>query len=111
MVDNKGSTTASPVQAGTKPQDTPAPKLQYVDRSDCDEIFADQVTKISFDGQTLRLEFAITRMDDMKPNSQPTGRLIPNCRLVMPPRAAVDLMNRMQQVTAALIQAGYLKQN
>jgi len=103
MADNKPTASATPETA-------PAPKLQYIERVDLDEIFADTVSKISFDGQTLRMEFAVTRMDDMAPNKTPTGKLIPACRLVLSPRTAVDLMNRMQQITAALIQAGYLKQ-
>jgi hypothetical protein len=106
----EGTPAAATAATAAKAPEAATPKLQYFDRNDCDETFADQVTKISFDGQTLRLEFAVTRMDDIRPNIQPTGRVIPICRLVMPPRAAVDLMNRMQQITAGLIQAGYLKQ-
>ena len=117
MVDNKPTASAANPAATVAPaagkpaEAAPAPKLQYVDRIDCDEVFADTVSKISFDGQTLRMEFAVTRLDDVAPNTAPTGRLIPSVRLVVPPRTAVDLMNRMQQITAALIQAGYLKQS
>ena len=111
MADNKPTASAAkPAATATPAAAPPAPKLQYVDRLDCDEVFVDTVSKISFDGQTLRMEFAVTRLDDVAPNTPPTGRLIPSVRLVLPPRTAVDLMNRMQQITAALIQAGYLKQ-
>ena len=110
MADNKPTASAANPAAGKPADAPPAPKLQYVDRLDCEENFADTVSRISFDGQTLRMEFAVTRLDDVAPNTPSTGRLIPIVRLVLPPRTAVDLMNRMQQVTAALIQAGYLKQ-
>jgi len=73
------------------------------------ETFADSVTGLIFDGQTLRIEFGVTRFDDVKPNSQITGRRYPACRLVLPPVAAVDLINRMQQIAAALTQAGVVK--
>ncbi len=106
MADNKPTASVNPENAAAPP----APKLQYVDRIDCDEVFVDTVSKISFDGQTLRMEFAVTRLDDVVANKPPTGRLIPSVRLVLPPRTAVDLMNRMQQITAAMVQAGYLKQ-
>lgn len=86
-------------------------KLTYVDRGDCQEIFADTVTRISFDGQTLRMELGVTRLDDVKQGDQPTGRLLPAVRVVLPPAAAVDLMNRMQQIAAALTQSGYLKKS
>jgi hypothetical protein len=73
------------------------------------ETFADSVTGLIFDGQTLRIEFGVTRFDDVKPNAPITGRRYPACRLVLPPVAAVDLINRMQQIAAALTQAGVVK--
>ena len=72
------------------------------------ETFADSVTGLIFDGQTLRIEFGVTRFDDVKPNTPITGRRYPACRLVLPPVAAVDLINR-QQIAAALTQAGVVK--
>ena len=74
------------------------------------ETFADSITGLIFDGQTLRIEFGVTRFDDVKPNTAITGRRYPACRLVLPPAAAVDLINRMQQIAAALTQAGVVKQ-
>ncbi len=59
----------------------------------------------------LRIEFAVTRMDDVKPNAAMTSRRMPACRLMLPPAAALELINRMQQIAAALTQAGVLRQN
>jgi hypothetical protein len=87
-----------------------AATIRYVDRADVGETFADCVTGLIFDGQTLRIEFGVTRFDEMKPNAPITGRRYPACRLVLPPAAAVDLINRMQQIAAALTQAGVVKQ-
>ena len=86
-----------------------AASVRYVDRADMVETFADSVTGLIFDGQTLRIEFGVTRFDDVKPNAPITGRRYPACRLVLPPVAAVDLINRMQQIAAALTQAGVVK--
>src|SRR5215510_9182942 len=83
--------------------------FRYVDRPECEETFADAISALSFDGQTLRIEFAVSRLDESKPNTPMTGRRYPACRLVLPPGAAVDLMQKMQQVAQALVQAGYLK--
>ena len=83
--------------------------LRYVDRPECMETFADSIAHLSFDGQALRIEFAVTRMDDVKANAPMTGRRMPACRLVLPPAAAVELINRMQQIAAALTQAGVLR--
>ncbi len=73
------------------------------------ETFADFVNRIQFDGQTLRLEFCVSRMDDHVPPAAASGKRYPACRLVLSASAAVDLMNKMQQITAGLIKAGVLK--
>jgi len=86
-----------------------AAQLRYVDRPHITETFADSLTGLSYDGQTLRIEFAVTTLDEVKPNAPVTGRRFPACRLVLTPNAAVELINRMQQVAAALTQAGILK--
>jgi hypothetical protein len=105
----------SPGNGGAKAADTmpldqrQGAKFRYVDRPDCPETFADSITGLAFDGQTLRLEFAVTRVDEVKANTPVTGRRYPACRLVLPPSAAIDLINKMQQVASALTQAGLLK--
>ena len=85
-------------------------KYQYVDRPEIAETFADFVNRIQFDGQTLRFEFCVTRIEDQPAGAgAPTGTRYPACRLVLSAAAAVDLMNKMQQITASLIKAGVLK--
>ena len=69
------------------------------------------VQRIQFDGQTLRLEFCISRLEDQQPSAAPVGKRYPACRLVLSVGAGVDLINKMQQITANLIKAGVLKQN
>src|SRR5580698_2378321 len=100
-------TKASPPAAGQSERQAAA--LRYVDRPEIAETFADSITGLMFDGQTLRIEFGVTRLDELKPNTPLTGRRFPACRVVLPPAAAVDLINRMQQIAAALTQAGVVK--
>jgi hypothetical protein len=83
--------------------------IRYLDRADMAETFADSVTGLIFDGQTLRIEFGVTGFDNVKANAPITGRRYPACRLVLPPTAAVDPINRMMQIAAALRQAGVVK--
>ena len=83
-----------------------APTIRNFDRPDVAETFADSITSLVFDGQSLRIEFGVTRLDEVKPNTPITGRRYTACRLVLPPAAAVDLINRMQQIGTALTQAG-----
>ncbi|HYA04762.1 MAG TPA: hypothetical protein VEF90_02645 [Xanthobacteraceae bacterium] len=108
-----GPTKPAPVPAQAAPGAAPgkrqAATLRYVDRPDIAETFADSISSLVFDGQTLRIEFAVTRVDDVKPGAPITGRRSPACRLVLPPTAAIDLINRMQQIAAALTQAGVAK--
>jgi hypothetical protein len=101
--DAKGAASAS------KPPEAQTATIRYVDRPDCSETFADSINHVYFDGQSLRIEFGITRLDDVKPNTPVTGRRYPAQRMVLTPMAAVELINRMQQVGVALTQAGVLK--
>ena len=93
-------------QNPAKPQ---AAAIRYVDQPECRETFADSINSVFFDGQTMRIEFGITRMDEMKQGEQISGRRYPACRLVLPVSAAIDLINRMQQTANALQQAGLVK--
>jgi hypothetical protein len=104
MADKEPATEGGAAQ---RPQVT----LRYIDQPDLAETFADSIGNLSFDGQSLRIEFTVTRMDEHKQGTPMTGRRYPACRLVLPPGAAVELINRMQQVAAALTQAGVLRHN
>ena len=68
--------------ASTGSPERGAASIRYVDRADMVETFADSVTGLIFDGQTLRIEFGVTRFDDVKPNAPITGR-----RPAAPPKA------------------------
>jgi len=92
--------------AGAGAAQRPTATIRYIDRPDLAETFADSISGLVFDGQSLRVEFAVTRLDEVKPNTQITGRRYPACRIVLPPAAAVELINRMQQIGEALRQAG-----
>ena len=96
-------------QKSDKPSPTQA-TFRYIDRPELAETFADSINSLLFDGQSLRIEFGVSRVDEMKPNVPPTGRRYPACRLVLTPMAAIELINRMQQVGSALAQAGVVKQ-
>jgi len=102
---------SSPPPAATTTQRGQAASIRYVDRPEIAETFADSISGVTFDGQTLRIEFAVTRLDEIKPNTQLSGRRYPACRMVLPPAAAIDLINRMQQIAAALTQAGMVRQS
>jgi hypothetical protein len=68
-----------------------------------------QIVGVFFDDQSLRLDFGVSRLDERKSDAPLTARRYPVCCLVLPPAAAIDLINKMQQIAAALTQAGLVK--
>src|SRR5436190_18616083 len=107
----EGSIPESPASSAAAAGGTQQPaSFRYVDRPELEETFADSITGLFFDGQSLRIEFAVSRVDEIKPNTPITGRRYPACRLVLPPAAAVELINRMQQIGSALAKAGLVRQ-
>jgi hypothetical protein len=66
--------SAEPASAAG-PSDRQAATIRYIDRPDIEETFADSVSGLIFDGQSLRIEFAVTRLDEVKPNTPLTGPL------------------------------------
>jgi hypothetical protein len=103
------TTSAQPAPAAGAAPERRQASIRYIDHADMAETFADSITGLIFDGQTLRIEFGVTRFDEVKPDTPVTGRRYPACRLVLSPAAAVELINRMQQVAAALTQTGVAK--
>lgn len=73
-------------------------KTTYVDRADLPEIFADALN-LTFDGETLRLEFCIDRLDPacLPPAGSPELIRRPMARIVLPLSAATELMNKLNQ--------------
>jgi hypothetical protein len=83
----------------------PQPKLRYQDIPDLPETFADSIGQWIFDGQMLRIEFTVTRLDPAGAPEQPTGRRLPAARMVLTPVCAVELIRQCQQLMAALEKA------
>lgn len=84
-------------------------QARYVDLPELSETFADHLGMTTFDGQQLRIEFQVTRLDLPKPPNPPTGRRYPCCRLILAAPAVVALYNQLQQIVAILEQQGAVK--
>jgi hypothetical protein len=101
--------------AGAKgPQAKPgqqAISVKYVDRPEVSESFADSVNAVSFDGQTLRIEFGVTRFDHVSSQRPTSGRRYPATRVVLTRGAAMEMINRLQQMATAITQAAQGKQS
>lgn len=89
----------------------PAVPKRYIDLETVGETFADGVHSLFFDGKTFRFEFSVSRLDEAKPPAPLTMREYPACRLVLTPDAAIDLLNKLNQLASMLEQQGVLKKN
>lgn len=87
---------------------TPKIETQYQMRNDLDEIFADHVEKFLYDNNTLRLEFCVQRLNTPTANTQTAGVRVPACRLVLTPKATLDLYNKLSNMVGVLEKRGAL---
>jgi hypothetical protein len=104
--------TGAQTAAGDKPAaaersgaSAPRPQLRYQDIPDLAETFADSIGQWVFDGQMLRIEFTVTRLDPGGSSEARTGRRLPACRMVLTPGCAVELIRQCQQLLAGLEKA------
>jgi hypothetical protein len=75
--------------------------VSHVDIAELAETFADSVSNVVWDGQTLRVDLSVTRYPP--PDQMSSGaKRYPVCRLVLTPAAAADLYDRLRQSSAAI---------
>ena len=72
------------------------------------ETFADSIGALAFDGQTLRIEFCVTRLDPVSPNKPPSGKRYPSCRMVLTSAAAMTLAQQLHELMLQLQRQGLL---
>lgn len=84
-----------------------APKIEYVDVPAISETYADTVRAMMFDGQSVRLELCVTRMDEpTKGASELTGKRQTACRVVLPLSAALELSSKLGRMMSTLAKRG-----
>jgi hypothetical protein len=88
------------------PREGPAPR--YVDRPELSETFADSVHRVLFDGSTARIEFVVTRWDEVGTSPLRKATLIPTCRLVLPAAGLLELINKIEGMRDALAAQGLI---
>jgi hypothetical protein len=99
--------------AGGAPQEPtmtnePTGEMPYVDRPEVQEVYADQVRLIHFDGYSVRLEFAVVRPRIAGPD-RAEATIYPTARLALPPHAAINLKEQLDQLVARLEEQGVLR--
>jgi hypothetical protein len=94
------------------PQAKPAAEglnFEFVDLPQLAETFADSVQTLFFDGQNLRIVFCASRLEEQKGGGRPHGKRYPTCRLVLSAQGTLELINRIQKISAALAKEGVIK--
>jgi hypothetical protein len=99
--------TAQPQQQPQQPQFD----LEYVNRPDVPETFADSLENVIVDGQTLRMEFLVHRLDEPKPGKRMSGKKLTALRVVMPAKSLVDVYNKLNNIVAMMEQQGVVQRN
>jgi len=86
--------------------------LEYINRQEIPEIFADSLGNILVDGMTLRMEFLVHRLDQPKPgNNKLSGKKFTAARIVMPAKAVVEVYEQLHNIVAMMEQQGVIKRN
>ncbi|HEX9140556.1 MAG TPA: hypothetical protein VF848_12255 [Steroidobacteraceae bacterium] len=83
-------------------------QVPYVDLPDLAERYVDQVRLTHFDGQTVRVEFAVSRPHVVQANRSESA-LYPVARLVMSPFCALALQEQLSQLLRVMEQSGVIK--
>lgn len=79
-------------------------KIEYVEVPGVMETFADSVHTMVYDGQTFRVEFCVTRMDERSKDGGPlVGRRLTTCRMVLSPSAAAELSAKLGGMLSAMV--------
>ena len=83
------------------------PKIEYVDVPSISETYADNVRGMMFDGQSVRLELCVTRMDEpQKGSAEITGKRQTACRVVLPLNTALELSTKLGRMMSTLAKRG-----
>ncbi len=85
-------------------------QLAYVDRPEILETYVDSLWRVYFDGQTIRMDFVINRMDDPQPQIPPSDKALTASRIVIPVIGMADMLSKLQNVVAQLQAQGTLRQ-
>jgi hypothetical protein len=80
----------------------PEKQIRYVDLPEVSETFADSLKLALFDGQSVRIEFCVTRYDEPSPPNPQTARKYTVCRLVLTSEAATDLLDQLHNLNEAI---------
>lgn len=86
-------------------------KATHVDQPEVGEVFADHIRQVSFNENLARIEFCVTRLDEVKPPNPPTGRTYTSARVVLSPTAILQLHSNLASLVAMLEKQGLVQRS
>lgn len=86
-------------------------KTTHVDQPDISEVFADQIGPVAFNENLARIEFRVTRLDEIQPPKPPTGRTYTSARVVLSPNAVLQLYGNLHNLVTLLEKQGVVQRN
>jgi hypothetical protein len=94
----------------SEPAQTPQQvQLQYVDRPEVSETYADSLEKAMFDGNSIKMEFVVNRLNPPVVSKPPGGKKVTSSRLVMPLAGIIQMVSQLKDIMASLEQQGIIK--
>jgi len=89
---------------------TPQPQLTYVDRPEISETYADSLWRVTFNSMHLRMEFAVSRLDEPRQGQPVEGKAVTSCRVIMPLSGMIDMVGKLQTIMVQLQEARAIRQ-
>ena len=89
----------------------PDEKTAFVDIPELSETFADSFGSLSFDGQVMKIELRTTIQGKVNKSGAPNSTQYPVCRLVLTPKASIELFNKLQVIMDKLEKDGVFKKS
>ncbi len=85
--------------------------MKFIDNPHLGEIFADQVTAVSFDGANVRIELSVGRADGPRSGESQATAIHPVARLVVPLVTINELLGRTNGLLGELERRGILRKD
>jgi len=89
----------------TEPKRRPG-KPPYIDRPEVSEVYADSLYHMTYDGRSLRMEFAVYRTEAPQEDQPPASWAYTACRVVLSSAGMVDMLHKMARLQRRLADEG-----
>jgi len=93
----------------SQPAPPAGPQLEYVDRPEVSETFADSLERFTIDQTGARLEFVVHRSDQPSPPAPLIVKKYTACRVVMPLQGFFAMVTMLNELVQQMQKQGLIK--